>query len=469
MKRFIGIVALVALVITGCQPITAQPMPRATTGDVQLANAMSAAPIAVAKHATILGYDTDGMPTVVLRAGDNGWTCIVDAPVSPGNDPICLDATFAAWNEALMANEDPQIKDVGIAYMLAGGSDPSNTDPFAAEPAAGADWITTPPHIMILAPGGFDGADFATEPKQDEPYIMWEGTPYEHLMVPVVPTAKEAMGDVDAVMQNTLSSAPAGIALHATIKGYPEKEGDPLVVLKEGTNGWVCNPDRTVSPGNDPSCNNAHMEAAFSGTGMEGVMAPAISYMLQGGSDESNFDITATGPAPGEDWVTTAPHIMLMVPNGFNSARFTTDYTSGFPYIMFDSTPYEHLMIPVAQESGANSVADVAGVWRIMHPQSGEFRLAIDTDGVFRAQSMDQTPALYDTGKIVVDQNQVRLESTGEGHALCTSAFERTGRYTVTVTKVAEQTTRLTFNLVEDACLARQESVLFRPLERVAE
>jgi hypothetical protein len=70
--------------------------------------------------------------------------------------------------------------------MLAGGSDPSNTDPMAMAPAPGAAWITTPPHIMLLVPGGFDAKQFTTDPASGFPYIMWDGTPYEHLMVPVV-------------------------------------------------------------------------------------------------------------------------------------------------------------------------------------------------------------------------------------------------------------------------------------------
>jgi hypothetical protein len=349
--RLFSIIVLVALfVLTACQPIQPQAaQPALSTTDAQIQNAMSAAPPAIAQDATILAWPTEeGGDMVVLREGSNDWICIADWPASPGNDPSCNDAVWTAWNDAYAKGEEPEITAPGIAYMLQGGSDPSNTDPMAMEPAPGEDWVNTPPHIMILSPGGFDAADFATEPKQDEPYIMWDGTPYAHLMVPVTPMAKDAMGDADAVMQNTLSSAPAGIALNATIMGYPEKEGDPMVVLKEGTNGWICYPDRTVSPGNDPSCNNAHLEAAFGAFPNTVVTKPGLSYMLQGGSDESNSDPTASGPAPGEDWVTTPPHIMLMVPGGLDASQFTTDHTSGYPYIMFDDSPIEHLMIPVS-------------------------------------------------------------------------------------------------------------------------
>ena len=163
-----------------------------------------------------------------------------------------------------MAGEDPELDGPGIGYMLAGGSDPSNTDPFAMEPAAGEEWVSTPPHMMILAPGGFDAADFATEPKQDEPYIMWDGTPYEHLMVPVVAmTADAEMGDADAELQNIMSSAPAGIIRNATILGNPAEDGGEMVVLQEGDSGWVCYADRLVSPGNDPACYDAMWEELF--------------------------------------------------------------------------------------------------------------------------------------------------------------------------------------------------------------
>jgi hypothetical protein len=363
-RLLLTIASLVTLFLTACQPIQPQADAPASgqqatdstavtetsppAGNDPIANAMSAAPIAVAQDATILDWPAaEGGEMVVLREGTNQWTCITDWPATPGNDPVCYDSVFLAWNDALVAGEEPESTQPGIAYMLQGGNDPSATDPFAMEPAPGEDWVSTPAHIMILSPGGFDPADFSTEPQQDAPFIMWDGTPYEHLMVPVVPTPKEAMGDVDANLQNILSAAPAGIALNATIMGYPEKEGDPMVVLREGTNGWLCYPDRRVSPGNDPSCNNAELEAVFGGLPDAVATKAGISYMLQGGSDESNTDPFASGPAPGDDWVTTPPHVMLMVPGNFDADQFTTDHMSGYPYIMFDDQPGEHLMIPV--------------------------------------------------------------------------------------------------------------------------
>ena len=47
--------------------------------------------------------------------------------------------------------------------MLQGGDDTSNTDPFAPVPAEGEPWVSTPPHLMLLLPGGFDASQFTTD------------------------------------------------------------------------------------------------------------------------------------------------------------------------------------------------------------------------------------------------------------------------------------------------------------------
>lgn len=152
--------------------------------EAQIESAMSAAPPAIAENATIMGSSADG-ELVILREGTNGWTCFPDYAGSPGPDPICMDEVFMLWNDALVAGTDFETDVPGLAYMLQGGSDASNTDPFALEPAEGEDWISTPPHVMLLLPGGLDPALFSTDHDSGEPYIMWAGTPYEHIMMPV--------------------------------------------------------------------------------------------------------------------------------------------------------------------------------------------------------------------------------------------------------------------------------------------
>jgi hypothetical protein len=146
---------------------------------------MSAAPESIAKDATVLDWPATATGDLVtLRKGTNGWTCLPDQPFSPGNDPICADGNAMTWFGAYMQKKQPSIAQAGIAYMLQGGSDASNTDPFAMEPAKGDEWMNAPPHVMIFPSGKLDPKVYGTD-MNGGPWIMWSGTPYQHLMVPV--------------------------------------------------------------------------------------------------------------------------------------------------------------------------------------------------------------------------------------------------------------------------------------------
>ena len=55
-----------------------------------IANAISAAPEAVAQDAAVVAVDAQGQMRT-LREGTNKFTCMPDNPNSPGDDPMCLD------------------------------------------------------------------------------------------------------------------------------------------------------------------------------------------------------------------------------------------------------------------------------------------------------------------------------------------------------------------------------------------
>ena len=148
-------------------------------------NAMSAGPESISADARILDWPDSNGNMRELRAGTNGWTCLPDYPSSPGNDPICADAMSMQWFQAWMDHKTPHLSQPGISYMLQGASDPSNTDPFAMTPAPGEDWMEAPPHIMIFPVGNLDEKLYGTDPDSGGPWVMYAGTPYEHLMIPV--------------------------------------------------------------------------------------------------------------------------------------------------------------------------------------------------------------------------------------------------------------------------------------------
>jgi hypothetical protein len=163
----------------------AEPAAKKPTDAQLIKSAMTAAPAAVGKDATIVNMEDGTMRT--LRKGTNGFTCMPDNPATPGPDPMCMDANAMDWVHAWASHKPPTAGKVGFMYMLAGGTDASNTDPYAAKPTASNHWIKTGPHIMIVGADAifYDAYPKAPDPDTSVPYIMWAGTPYQHLMAPV--------------------------------------------------------------------------------------------------------------------------------------------------------------------------------------------------------------------------------------------------------------------------------------------
>jgi hypothetical protein len=148
-------------------------------------SAESAAPAAIAHNASVVTVDAKGAMTT-LRKGTNGWTCMPDAPDTPGTDPMCFDGNAAKWVAAWVAHKPPPAATVGVMYMLEGGTDASNTDPYATKPTADNDWVKTGPHLMVVGSKEIlAGQPSGAKPDTSVPYVMWAGTPYAHLMVPV--------------------------------------------------------------------------------------------------------------------------------------------------------------------------------------------------------------------------------------------------------------------------------------------
>ena len=149
-------------------------------------SAMEAAPMRVAQRAAVVAIDDKGTMRT-LREGDNGFTCMPDNPTTPGSDPMCMDAAAMAWAKAWMGHQPPPAGRVGFMYMLAGGTDASNTDPYATAPTAENHWVETGAHVMVVGAdaGFYDQYPKDAQPDTATPYVMWPGTPYQHLMVPV--------------------------------------------------------------------------------------------------------------------------------------------------------------------------------------------------------------------------------------------------------------------------------------------
>ena len=182
-KVALAMVMSFALSAVAVQSLYAQAKP--SSDEEKIANAMTAAPPPVSRNSSVVEMNEDGSMKV-LRKGSGEWTCVPDDPSTPGNDPMCLDPNAMEWLHAYATKSAPPDK-IGFIYMLQGGWDFSNTDPFATKPEAGKATITGP-HVMVVGPRmksvpGYDRTGEGVD--TTIPYVMWKDTQYEHLMIPI--------------------------------------------------------------------------------------------------------------------------------------------------------------------------------------------------------------------------------------------------------------------------------------------
>lgn len=152
--------------------------------------------------------------------------------------------------------------------------------------------------------------------------------------------------DAAAMIASAESAGPASVSSHASIRDWAGN------VLREGSNGWTCLPDRPDTPGaTDPWCvDDQWLEFidAWANQREPNITAVGMAYMLAGDAPVSNTDPYATEPTEEGDWVTDVPgHIMIVVPDSSALAGISTEHENGGPWIMWPDTPYAHIMIPI--------------------------------------------------------------------------------------------------------------------------
>ena len=180
MRRF-PLLTVLTLTLLGHATVALAQEKAAMSASDKAAEAVSAGPAELAANAAAVDWDG-----TVLREGSNGWTCFPDNPEQPGVTPMCLDAQWLKWADAWMNKKNATgVTEIGIAYMLRGGWDASNTDPYATMPADIKDAVPSGPHLMVITPdpGALD--NLPTDYTSGGPWVMWKGTPYAHIMIPI--------------------------------------------------------------------------------------------------------------------------------------------------------------------------------------------------------------------------------------------------------------------------------------------
>lgn len=179
MKKTFGLLQLGMAGLAGAMLVVAFEGCAQDSADALKKDALAAAWPGMREDATVVDWEGN-----VLKEGSNGYTCLPTPAMLSGNAPMCFDAEWMKWADAWANKKDYTAETLGISYMLAGDEGASNIDPYAEGPTDDNEWVEEGAHLMILAPAELlEG--FPTDPNNGGPYVMWKGTPYAHLMVPI--------------------------------------------------------------------------------------------------------------------------------------------------------------------------------------------------------------------------------------------------------------------------------------------
>ena len=149
----------------------------------------SAAPAFIGDHATVISDSGK-----VLREGTNGWTCRNLVPMPEGGFPdahasaaACSDRNAVAWVEAYIADTTPKLESDGWIWMKHGDLGVDNFKPYTdgQKDAGHKHYIESGAHMMLMPkdPSSLDGQ--TTDYTIGAPYVMFKGTKFVHLMIPL--------------------------------------------------------------------------------------------------------------------------------------------------------------------------------------------------------------------------------------------------------------------------------------------
>ena len=167
------------------------------------------------------------------------------------------------------------------------------------------------------------------------------------------PMPKAAPMSAAAKIANAMSAAPSAISGKATIRDWPSTPTGKPVLLRSGSNGWVCYPKAPGKDENDPMCLDGSWQKwaeAYMSKKKPQFTTLGIAYMIApGGANGSGTDPWAEKGTPTNDWGWDGPHMMILSPDQSAYKGLPTRRTSG-AYVMWAGTPYAHIMTPVTNK-----------------------------------------------------------------------------------------------------------------------
>jgi len=117
----------------------------------------------------------------------------------------------------------------------------------------------------------------------------------------------------EELIKLSLSAAPEAVARDATVVAM-DHDGK-MRTLREGTGQWTCMPGHADPANPDPMCGDKNaMEWAAAWMSHKEPPANKVGfmYMLRGDGGASNTDPYATKEEPGNNWIKTGTHVMIV-------------------------------------------------------------------------------------------------------------------------------------------------------------
>jgi hypothetical protein len=372
LDRVLGIPAL----LFGSAAFLTMPAEvRAQEPNEAVAGAVRPLPTELRDGATVFRYDPETGARVVMREGTNGLEC---SPPDDAGFTRCYPTSSAAWRDlrAALAAEGLEGEALGAAMAEAVAEGRVQRPPFgsmAYRLSEESDRIQL--LWMVLVPGA-TAADLAmpTGSQRDAslagrgtPWMMNEGTPGAHLMIPINGTdfsnpgapaeLLDARGISDPVEQATLP-LPEDLRAGATVSMLDPTTGERRM-LREGTNTLECRPrneetgytrcyHRSVWLGRDLA---ARLRAE--GRSEEDISEAMAAARADGSVPATTFGSLAYRLYEEDDrirllWMVRVPGATsaeLGMPTG--PQRDAALAGRGTPWMMNEGTPGAHLMIPI--------------------------------------------------------------------------------------------------------------------------
>ena len=151
----------------------------------------TAAPSFIGNNASVATYEGK-----ILKEGTNGWTCSPGRPMSKGGykdaqdtNASCADIEGFKWVEAYVNGTKPDMERDAYIWMLHGdvGEDNRVSSLYGGSKDDAIKmnhFIESGPHLMLMPKDPKTIENFTTDFTTGEPYQMFKGTPYAHLMIP---------------------------------------------------------------------------------------------------------------------------------------------------------------------------------------------------------------------------------------------------------------------------------------------